>query len=162
VEAPRWFWRLIRIGPRLAYALGLGPVIGRFVLLLTTTGRKTGKRRVTPLLYEKVDGTYLVASARGLSADWIRNISADRRVEVRAGRHHFHGQATIIRDVGEITAYLERQLARRPRAFGAMLRLEGLGPRPSQADLEALARLRPMVAIQPRPLNQDATQTVPD
>jgi len=34
------------------YAVGLGPVVGRLVLLLTTTGRKTGLPRVTPLQYE--------------------------------------------------------------------------------------------------------------
>ncbi len=154
MKAPRWFWRLIRIGPCLAYALGLGPVIGRFVLLLTTTGRKTGKPRTTPLVYEEVDGTYLVASARGSSADWIRNIVADGCVEVRAGKARFDGRAEIIRDVGEITAYLERRLAERPRVFGAILRLEGLAPTPARADLEALARARPMVAIRPRQLNQ--------
>ena len=31
------------------YALGLGRLIGRLILLLTTTGRKSGLPRVTPL-----------------------------------------------------------------------------------------------------------------
>jgi deazaflavin-dependent oxidoreductase (nitroreductase family) len=146
----------------MAYALGLAPVIGRFVLLLTTTGRKTGKRRVTPLAYEEVDGTYLVASARGYAADWIRNIAADGGVEVRAGKARFHGRAEIIRDVEEIAAYLERQLAQRPRVFGAILRLEGLAPTPAHEDLVALARARPMVAIRPLQLEQPAARTLPD
>ena len=34
------------------YKMGLGSIIGHLVLLLTTSGRKTGKRRVTPLQYE--------------------------------------------------------------------------------------------------------------
>jgi deazaflavin-dependent oxidoreductase (nitroreductase family) len=162
MDAPRWFWRLIRIGPRLAYALGLGPVIGRFVLLLTTTGRRTGKRHVIPLVYEEAGGTYLVASARGLSADWIRNVAVDGCVEVRAGRTHFDGRAEIICDVEKITAYLEHQLARRPRVFGAILKLEGLAPTPARADLEALARARPMVAIRPRQREQPVGHTLPD
>ena len=39
---------------RVLYAIGLGPLIGRIILLLTTTGRKSGKKRVTPLQYEKI------------------------------------------------------------------------------------------------------------
>ena len=34
---------------RLLYAIGLGPLIGRIILLLTTTGRRSGMKRVTPL-----------------------------------------------------------------------------------------------------------------
>jgi deazaflavin-dependent oxidoreductase (nitroreductase family) len=156
VKAPRLFWRLIRIGPRLAYALGLGPLIGRVILLLTTTGRRTGKPHVTALVYEEAEGAYLVASARGQSADWIRNIAANAYVQVRVGSRRFKGQAEIIQDVGVRTAYLERQLARRPQMFGAIFRLEGLPGNPSRAELASLSRTRTMVAISPR---QDPPQT---
>jgi len=43
------------------YRAGLGPVIGRVVLLLTTTGRRSGLPRVTPLQYEQIDGAIYVA-----------------------------------------------------------------------------------------------------
>lgn len=36
------FWRFIHFGPQLAYSIGLGPILGKFVLLLTTVGRKSG------------------------------------------------------------------------------------------------------------------------
>ena len=50
-------------GGRLGGRLGKGVP----VLLLTTTGRKTGKRRTTPLLYvEEGDGYVVVASVGGL------------------------------------------------------------------------------------------------
>src|SRR3972149_6657660 len=49
---------------RLLYAIGLGPLIGRIILLLTTTGRKSGMKRVTPLQYEKIGEDYYVG--RGL------------------------------------------------------------------------------------------------
>ena len=51
-KTPRFLLRLLHLPPRLAYAIGLGPLLGRFVLLMTTTGRKSGRRRVTPLQYE--------------------------------------------------------------------------------------------------------------
>ena len=73
----RIFWRSIQVGPRIAYALGSGGLVGKFVLLLTTHGRRSGRPRVTPLVYELQGDTILVASARGQSADWLRNIQAN-------------------------------------------------------------------------------------
>ncbi len=44
----KWLFKM----PILQYKLGMGWMIGRYVLLLTTTGRKSGKQRQTPLEYE--------------------------------------------------------------------------------------------------------------
>ncbi len=59
--------------------------MGRSVLPLTTTGRKSGLPRVTSLVYEQQGDSITVASARGHSADWFRNVQANPRVRVRAG-----------------------------------------------------------------------------
>jgi deazaflavin-dependent oxidoreductase (nitroreductase family) len=149
MKAPRFFWRLIHIGPRIAYALGLGPLIGRFVLLLTTYGRNSGLPRVTPLLYEQRGDTIIVASARGRSADWLRNIHANPKVRLRVGRRQFDGMAEVSADPEKIADYLQRQVARNPKAFGAILRSEGLSSRPSRAELVRFAPRRPMVTIHP-------------
>ena len=149
MRAPRLFWRLIHLGPRVVYALGLGPIIGRFVLLLTTFGRKTGLPRVTPLTFEDLGDTIYLASARGPVADWYRNILSNPRVSVRLGRRRFQGTARAITDPEAIAQYLERQLGRNPRAFGAILRSEGLPFRPSHERLVRFAPNRPMVEIRP-------------
>ncbi|GEM_PF-6644108 len=39
---PRPFWRLMRF-TRIWYSLGLGPIVGRWILLSITKGRKPGK-----------------------------------------------------------------------------------------------------------------------
>jgi deazaflavin-dependent oxidoreductase (nitroreductase family) len=56
------------------------------VLLLTTTGRKTGKKRTTPLLYVS-DGNNLtvVASNGGRPKDpsWLFNLKKNPEAEVR-------------------------------------------------------------------------------
>ena len=78
----RSFYKYSKIGPITLYRLGLGPLIGRLVLLLTTTGRKSGLPRVTPLQYELIDGAYYVGAALGLKADWLRNLQADPRVRL--------------------------------------------------------------------------------
>ena len=149
MNLPRFFWRIVQFGPRCAYALGLGPLIGRIVLLLTTVGRKSGQPRVTPLVYDERDGIILVASARGDRADWLRNIQANPKVKVRIGSREFASQATLVTDPEQIADYLERQFQRNPKMFGAILRSEGLPPSPSRDDLLALATKRPMVALTP-------------
>ena len=149
MKTARFLWRLIQIGPRVAYAIGLGPIVGRFVLLLTTTGRKSGRPVVTPLLFEQTEGTYLVASARGNSADWLRNIRACPNVHVRVGGLSFDAQAEVVSDVSKVADYLQREIDRNPRAFGVILRLEGLRWTPSRGELLNLATKRPMVALHP-------------
>jgi len=132
VSAPRFLWRWLQVGPRLAYAVGLAPLVGRFVLLLTTTGRNSGRARVTALTYDEFEGTYFVASARGNSSDWLRNIRRNPKVWVRAGDRRFHGRAEVSTDPSRVADVLERQIKRRPRLFGMILRLEGLPARDSR------------------------------
>ena len=145
---PRWLWRLMKF-PRIPYALGLGRVVGRMVLLLATTGRKSGLRRVTPLQYEEEGGLYYVASARGQQADWVRNIVADPRVNVQVGARRFHGLAEPITDPARIADFLELRLRRHPRMMGALLRSEGLPRQPSRDQLEQFAIQITLATIQP-------------
>lgn len=145
----RFFYRFLHYPPQAAYALGFGPVLGRLVLLLTTTGRKTGKRRVTPLQYVELNGKISVTAAFGLKADWVRNILADPCVEVRVENRRFQGFAQIITDPERIADMLELRLRLHPRMIGAILRSEGLPARPDRADLVAYATKLAMVEITP-------------
>jgi deazaflavin-dependent oxidoreductase (nitroreductase family) len=100
-------------------------------------------------VYEERDGTYIVASARGPSSDWLRNIQANPNVHVRIGSRRFDAFAEIIIDPARIADYLQRQLDRNPKMFATILRLEDLPSRPTRDELERLALKRPMVAIYP-------------
>jgi deazaflavin-dependent oxidoreductase (nitroreductase family) len=131
------------------YRLGLGPLIGHFILLLTTTGRKTGLPRVTALQYEDLYGAIYVGSARGTRADWFRNIRANPCVEVRVGNRHFVGMAETVTDVSRIADFLELRQKRHPRMVGAIFKSEGLPGVPSRAELEAYASRLAMVIIRP-------------
>ena len=143
----RFFLRLIKYPPQVAYALGLGPIYGRLVLLLTTIGRKSGLPRVTPLQYEEVDGVIYVAAARGQKADWFRNIVANPHVEVRVRNKHFQGLAEPITDPARIADFLKLRLERHPRMIGAMFRAQGLPAQPDRTQLEQYAANRAMVVI---------------
>ncbi len=151
----RRFLRAIKRPPQFLYAIGLGPIYGRLVLLLTTRGRKTGRPRVTPLQYEKIDGVFHVASARGDRADWFRNIVADPRVEVRVRSRRFAGIAEPITDPGRVADFLEYRLQRHPRMVGAIMRREGLPKNPGRADIEGYATERALVIVREAKANSN-------
>lgn len=131
------------------YAVGLGPLVGRLILLLTTTGRKSGLPRTVPLQYEIVDGDYYLGSARGVHSDWFRNIQADPRVEVRVKSRHFHGTAQTITDPDRIADFLELRLRRHPLMVGKILESDGLPAKPEREQLECYAAKLAMVIIHP-------------
>jgi deazaflavin-dependent oxidoreductase (nitroreductase family) len=131
------------------YALGLGPLVGRLVLLLTTTGRKSGLPRVTALQYEEVDGAIYLGSSKGAQADWFKNLMADPCVSIRVKSRQFSGKAEAVTDPARIADFLELRLKRHPRMVGAMLKSEGLPARPSRAELEAYAGKLAVAIIRP-------------
>jgi deazaflavin-dependent oxidoreductase (nitroreductase family) len=94
-ERPGPIWRWLFKTPVLLYRLGLGPWIGRYILLLETTGRVTGKKRVTPLEYqsEPASDAPLVMAGWGGRTDWYRNARAHPRVRVRVGKNAFSALA---------------------------------------------------------------------
>jgi deazaflavin-dependent oxidoreductase (nitroreductase family) len=148
-NTPKFLLRLIHYPPRIAYALGLGPLIGRLVLLLTTVGRKSGRPRVVPLQYEEIDGKFHLGSSRGMDADWVRNILADPNVEVRVKARRFSGTAEVVTDANRIADFLEVRLRRHPRMIGAMLKAGGMRAAPGCKDLEKHAAGLAMVVITP-------------
>lgn len=81
---------------------GGGPMAGRPLLLLTTTGAKTGQPRTTPMMYVRVDDHLLViASNAGAPAhpDWYRNIVAHPDVTVEVGAENYPAQAAALEGV---------------------------------------------------------------
>jgi deazaflavin-dependent oxidoreductase (nitroreductase family) len=135
---------------RFLYAIGLGPIVGKIILLLTTTGRRSGRQRVTPLQFEVIDGDYYLGAARGLIADWVRNIQANPRVEIRAGAKRFEGNAEVITDASRFADFMEVRLERHPRMIGLIMeKAHGLPRRPSRAQLEELGRSEVFVIVHP-------------
>jgi deazaflavin-dependent oxidoreductase (nitroreductase family) len=135
---------------RMIYAMGLGPLIGRIILLLTTTGRKSGLKRVTPLQYEKIGADYYLGAACGVNADWVRNIQINPQVEIRVGAKHFQGVAEIITDPSKFADFMEVRLERHPHMIGLIMeKAHGLPKCPSRAQLEELAKNEAFVIVHP-------------
>jgi deazaflavin-dependent oxidoreductase (nitroreductase family) len=70
---------------------------GTQTLLLTTTGRRSGEPRTTPMMFHRDgDRVLVIASNVGAAAhpDWYRNLVADRRVTVEIGDESYPALAT--------------------------------------------------------------------
>ncbi len=65
---------------------------GTSVLLLTTTGRKSGEKRTTPLIYGRSGDDYLIVASKGGADEppaWYLNLQAnpdDVEIQVKADR----------------------------------------------------------------------------
>lgn len=70
----------------------------RPLLLLTTTGRRTGEHRTTPMMYVP-DGDRLLVIASNAGApkhpDWYLNLVADPRVTVEVGAQTYNAVAVV-------------------------------------------------------------------
>jgi deazaflavin-dependent oxidoreductase (nitroreductase family) len=65
-------------------------------LLLTTTGRKSGKQRSLPLVYTKVGNAYVVVGSKGGAPDhpfWYKNLRANPDCEIQVKRDHIKVRA---------------------------------------------------------------------
>ncbi|HEY5728440.1 MAG TPA: nitroreductase family deazaflavin-dependent oxidoreductase [Anaerolineales bacterium] len=108
----KWIFKM----PIVHYKLGMGWMIGKYVLLLTTTGRKSGLPRQTPLEYEydKENDRYRVAAGWGGNTDWYKNLKANPQVCVQVGRRKFDAVAELASDE-EVAHYMMNVSNRHPR-----------------------------------------------
>jgi deazaflavin-dependent oxidoreductase (nitroreductase family) len=87
--------RLIDRVMRAAVRAGLAR---RSTALIETTGRKSGLPRVTPVTNGLDGDVFWLVTEHGYSANYVRNIQANPRVRVNAGRGWRAGIARIVDD----------------------------------------------------------------
>ena len=99
----KWLFKI----PILQYKLGLGWMIGKYVLLLTTTGRRTGKLRRTPVeyIYDQEKDRYRLVAGWAGNTDWYKNVLANPHVMVQVGRRKFAAIAERACDE-DVAAYM--------------------------------------------------------
>jgi deazaflavin-dependent oxidoreductase (nitroreductase family) len=73
-----------------------GPFEGNELLLLTTTGAKSGQPRVSPLSCKRIDGKLLIIAGYGgadINPAWVYNLRANPRAHVELGTESFDATA---------------------------------------------------------------------
>jgi len=97
-----------------------GAVGGGKVLLLTTTGNKSGAQRTVPIMYfEDAGETYVVASFAGRPQHpaWYKNLSANPHVTVQIGGRVFGATAVTV-DEPERVRLFEKVKRQMPQFAG--------------------------------------------
>jgi len=95
-----------QLGPaRRAYNMLMKPLIrlgigGKRAYLLTTTGRRTGQQRTTPVVPVEHDGQRWLVSPYGMVA-WVHNVRAKPLVTLRYGRR---AETLHVEEVDPVTA----------------------------------------------------------
>ena len=130
------YQRMKKFNQRMAANLkrGFGPT--GVVLLLTTTGRRSGLERVTPLQFEQVGEDIFIGSALGTKADWYLNIQSNPQVKYTLRKKEFSALAETVTDPQRIADFLELRLERHPIMIRLILHLvDGLPLRFDRDDL---------------------------
>jgi deazaflavin-dependent oxidoreductase (nitroreductase family) len=81
------------------FRLGLGSLVGNpfsgYIMVLKTTGRKSGKIRFSPVNYAILEGNLYCMAGWGKLSDWYRNIMAAPHIEVI----HPNGPIAVVADL---------------------------------------------------------------
>ena len=89
---------------------------GRDLLLLTTTGRRSGRPHTKPMVYTRDGDRLLVYASKGGAPrhpDWYLNLAADPRVVVEVGPNRYEAIATPL-EGAERDREFAAQAARNP------------------------------------------------
>jgi len=153
-KSPSTLLKLFFKMPLLLHKLGMGGwehLIGAEWMLITTTGRKTGKRRETMvdvMNYDKVSDTYYIEAAYGSRADWCRNIKSNPVFEAQVGRRKFHAQAEKLNetDTGEMLVQFFR---RKPTYTRSVMAMVGMKFK-DEDELRTTAKKLTLLAVKPQ------------
>lgn len=83
---PKGWMKWLYKTPILLYRLGLGFLVGRLFMIITTVGRKSGCPRRTAIEFHEYKSRRYVFSAWGTKADWYRNIGANPHITIQTWR----------------------------------------------------------------------------
>ncbi|MEN3583084.1 nitroreductase family deazaflavin-dependent oxidoreductase [Streptomyces sp. ZYX-F-203] len=139
--------------PILLFRAGLGPLLGRRVLLLHHTGRASGLHRRVVLevvAYDPAGPEWIVASGFGPRADWYRNLMACPKTVLQFGdRHHAVTARFLGAEAGaDIMAAYARRHPRTARRLCSFMGFDTDGGSPS---FRAAGRAVPFVRLAASP-----------
>lgn len=119
---------------RLLLRLGLAP---RAFALLETTGRRSGRPRLTPVGNGLDGSVFWIVSEHGDRCDYVKNLMADPKVRVRVGRRWYSGEASVLHDDDSFARRreLDRKNGLVGRADGVIFRASASKPVTVRVDL---------------------------
>jgi deazaflavin-dependent oxidoreductase (nitroreductase family) len=132
------------------FRLGIGPFFGNpiwgYMMVLKTTGRKSGKTRYSPVNYAILNGNIYCMAGWGHIADWYRNMISNPQIEMVLPGRALAGLAEEVTISTERTTALRKVL--KAGGFAGFL----LGVNPYTASDEKLVEKTngiPLIRIKP-------------
>ncbi len=141
-------WVLNRLGNPFVTLLLRSPFHGMLsdqLLLITVTGRRSGRRYTTPANYQRDNGCLWIVSRRRRT--WWRNLRGGAPVTLLLKGKRVGGRGEVQEEPSTVASQMGAYIARRPAmapAFAVTLDNDG---RPRAEDLQLAAESRVMVRI---------------
>jgi deazaflavin-dependent oxidoreductase (nitroreductase family) len=127
----------------------------RCVMLLTTTGRRSGRPRTGGVSFMPLDDHFVVFSGWGVMSNWYRNIRANPEVTIKVGRRQMRATARVVEDPERRRELMLRMQARSsscgpPQFARPLLKLTGVFDYQGEIDMAVAAgSTLPVVEIVP-------------
>ncbi len=112
--------------PHVLWRLGLGALIGRPLILLTTKGRRSGLVRRTVLMPGRLNGRLYVWCPFGDRGAWFQNLTADPLVTVQTWQGAYAARASRTFDDAEVVALYRMLCDLDQRSIHVYLDREGI------------------------------------
>jgi deazaflavin-dependent oxidoreductase (nitroreductase family) len=148
-QVGRFFSGIFKI-PLLFHRIGLDSLIQHWILIITTTGRRSGLPCTTPLgfSYDLDRGAFIVMSGWEGRTDWYRNARANPRVRVWALGKEFAAVAEPASEL-EVAPILKDIIQLNPRSINMLSRWSEVEIDGSQESLTAAAPHFPVLLLKP-------------
>ena len=151
-QKPSGFLRWAFRAPIALYRLGLGWLITSHFLMLTTTGRNSGKPRravIEVICHDRATNTYVIAAGWGAKSDWYRNILKTPQVCVDVGFRRFRAIAETL-PVETAVSMIADYARRFPFPFRQLAKfMTGRLMTGTMEECVHLANSAPLVALKP-------------
>jgi deazaflavin-dependent oxidoreductase (nitroreductase family) len=151
LEGPGYLMRLVFKMPVFFNRIGLRFLIPKHVLIITTTGRVSGKLRQTAVEFwhDPETGCYQIMSGWAGKTDWYRNLQANPHITVQVGKKCFSTQVEPVPQE-KVTQTLIEVTRANPGSLKIWSRWVGHTLDGSEDSLRKAAPYFPMLILRPK------------
>jgi len=119
--------------PIFAWRFGLGPIVGRYIMIITQINHKTGNPCKSSMEYFEINGIKYIANLFGVQSQWYRNILSNPRVTIQSSDGTEQMIAVPVTQDDEIITIIEWLLNRNPKFIARYM--DEFGVQPSRKDI---------------------------
>lgn len=133
----RQFGVLMNKGMGALYEAGGYRFLGKQFMTITTTGRKSGLPRTTPIGYVET-GQYVYAITRSGPpvSNWLRNVKNNPKVKLQIGERILSATGEVLEDPTQVRQVIRLFLKHRP----GYTRFLSVGPAASDEELDRISK----------------------